>query len=141
MVNLTPGDMHCITTDKFAVSFVTGHAVSRFPQAPLTVQNARDTLVSSYLVVQSVYLIEVFLVGCREVLLQSQDSIECHHRKMERRWWPSMDGICPSNIGHRWLVAEHMAVRTGVGIFDVSHMGDIASQVPRRCRGATRQHE
>jgi aminomethyltransferase len=27
------------------------------------------------------------------------------------------------------IIAEHMAVRTGVGIFDVSHMGDI------RCTG------
>ena len=25
----------------------------------------------------------------------------------------------------RRIIAEHMAVRTGVGIFDVSHMGDI----------------
>ena len=30
----------------------------------------------------------------------------------------------PSSIGCG-IVAEHMAVRTGVGIFDVSHMGDI----------------
>jgi len=29
------------------------------------------------------------------------------------------------------LVAEHMAVRTGVGIFDVSHMGDIRLAGPR----------
>ena len=30
------------------------------------------------------------------------------------------------------IVAEHMAVRTGVGIFDVSHMGDIRLAGPRR---------
>jgi aminomethyltransferase len=30
----------------------------------------------------------------------------------------------PASIGCG-IVAEHMAVRTGVGIFDVSHMGDI----------------
>src|SRR6202795_1052476 len=30
----------------------------------------------------------------------------------------------PSSIGCG-IVAEHLAVRTGVGIFDVSHMGDI----------------
>lgn len=29
------------------------------------------------------------------------------------------------------IVAEHMAVRTGVGVFDVSHMGDIRFQGPR----------
>src|ERR1700750_3486032 len=28
------------------------------------------------------------------------------------------------------LVAEHMAVRTGVGVFDVSHMGDIQLRGP-----------
>ena len=30
----------------------------------------------------------------------------------------------PAAIGGG-IIAEHMAVRTGVGIFDVSHMGDI----------------
>jgi len=30
----------------------------------------------------------------------------------------------PASIGGG-IIAEHMAVRTGVGIFDVSHMGDI----------------
>ena len=29
------------------------------------------------------------------------------------------------------LVAEHMAVRTGVGVFDVSHMGDIRVHGPQ----------
>src|SRR3954468_23042400 len=29
------------------------------------------------------------------------------------------------------LVAEHMAVRTGVGVFDVSHMGDIRVHGPK----------
>jgi len=28
-------------------------------------------------------------------------------------------------VEYSGLVAEHMAVRTGVGLFDVSHMGDI----------------
>jgi glycine cleavage system T protein (aminomethyltransferase) len=31
---------------------------------------------------------------------------------------------------HGGLIAEHMAVRTGVGLFDVSHMGDILVQGP-----------
>jgi aminomethyltransferase len=35
----------------------------------------------------------------------------------------------PSSIGCG-IVAEHMAVRTGVGIFDVSHMGDIRLSGP-----------
>ncbi len=38
-----------------------------------------------------------------------------------------MGGICRSNSG---LVAEHLAVRTGVGVFDVSHMGDIQFRGP-----------
>ena len=36
----------------------------------------------------------------------------------------------PSSIGCG-IVAEHMAVRTGVGIFDVSHMGDIRLAGPQ----------
>ena len=28
-------------------------------------------------------------------------------------------------VQYSGLIAEHMAVRTGVGLFDVSHMGDI----------------
>ena len=28
-------------------------------------------------------------------------------------------------VQYRGLIEEHMAVRTGVGVFDVSHMGDI----------------
>jgi aminomethyltransferase len=35
----------------------------------------------------------------------------------------------PSSIGCG-IVSEHMAVRTGVGIFDVSHMGDIRLSGP-----------
>ena len=30
------------------------------------------------------------------------------------------------------VINEHMAVRTGVGIFDVSHMGDIRLRARRR---------
>jgi aminomethyltransferase len=33
-------------------------------------------------------------------------------------------------VQYAGLVAEHMAVRTGVGIFDVSHMGDIQLRGP-----------
>ncbi len=36
----------------------------------------------------------------------------------------------PSSIGGG-IIAEHMAVRTGVGIFDVSHMGDIRLAGPQ----------
>jgi aminomethyltransferase len=36
----------------------------------------------------------------------------------------------PASLGGG-IVAEHMAVRTGVGIFDVSHMGDIRLAGPR----------
>jgi len=34
------------------------------------------------------------------------------------------------------LVAEHKAVRNGVGVFDVSHMGDIRIRTGRRDGGA-----
>jgi len=40
-------------------------------------------------------------------------------------------GGYPTSIGCG-IVAEHMAVRTGVGIFDVSHMGDIRWPGPKR---------
>ena len=33
-------------------------------------------------------------------------------------------------VEYSGLVAEHMAVRTGVGLFDVSHMGDIQFRGP-----------
>src|ERR1700721_4180124 len=33
-------------------------------------------------------------------------------------------------VQYSGLVAEHMAVRTGVGVFDVSHMGDIQLRGP-----------
>ncbi len=34
-------------------------------------------------------------------------------------------------VEYSGLIAEHMAVRTGVGVFDVSHMGDIQLRGPR----------
>src|ERR1700712_2460909 len=33
-------------------------------------------------------------------------------------------------VSYAGLIAEHMAVRTGVGLFDVSHMGDIQLRGP-----------
>src|SRR5437899_8885834 len=36
----------------------------------------------------------------------------------------------PASIGGG-IISEHMAVRTGVGIFDVSHMGDIRLAGPQ----------
>ena len=33
-------------------------------------------------------------------------------------------------VDYSGLIAEHMAVRTGVGVFDVSHMGDIQLRGP-----------
>src|SRR6266702_1841120 len=33
-------------------------------------------------------------------------------------------------VEYSGLIAEHMAVRTGVGVFDVSHMGDIRLSGP-----------
>ena len=39
----------------------------------------------------------------------------------------------PSSGG---LIAEHKAVRGGVGVFDVSHMGDIRMRSGKRAGGA-----
>ena len=36
----------------------------------------------------------------------------------------------PASGGGLGLIAEHMAVRTGVGLFDVSHMGEIQFRGP-----------
>lgn len=33
-------------------------------------------------------------------------------------------------VEYSGITAEHMAVRTAVGLFDVSHMGDIQFRVP-----------
>ena len=37
-------------------------------------------------------------------------------------------------VEYSGLIAEHMAVRTGVGVFDVSHMGDIQLRGPGLAR-------
>src|SRR5580698_11285621 len=39
-------------------------------------------------------------------------------------------GGCDMPVEYSGLIAEHMAVRTGVGLFDVSHMGDIQFRGP-----------
>ena len=44
---------------------------------------------------------------------------------MAPKWSTSTAGRCRSNTLGGGIIAEHNAVRTGVGIFDVSHMGDI----------------
>ncbi len=41
-------------------------------------------------------------------------------------------------VEYSGLIAEHMAVRTGVGLFDVSHMGDIALRGPNSLAGVQR---
>ena len=48
------------------------------------------------------------------------------------KWSNSAVGTCRSNIPcpGGGLIAEHMAVRTGVGLFDVSHMGQIQFRGP-----------
>ena len=37
-------------------------------------------------------------------------------------------------VEYSGLIAEHMAVRTGVGVFDVCHMGDIQLRGPELAR-------
>ena len=89
-------------------------------------------MVSSYLVVQSVYLIEVFLSVVESAPTVRKTALNAIHRKMGAKMvafngW-DMPVEYPATGG---LVAEHMAVRTGVGIFDVSHMGDIRLAGPQ----------
>ena len=41
---------------------------------------------------------------------------------------------------HGGLMKEHLAVRTGVGVFDVSHMGDIRVHGPAGPGGRSAHH-
>ena len=63
-----------------------------------------------------------------ETVTLRKTALNAVHRARRRRWWTLAAGICRWST--RGLVAEHMAVRTGVGVFDVSHMGDIQLRGP-----------
>ena len=63
-----------------------------------------------------------------ETVALRKTALNATHRAQRRRWSTSAGGTCRWST--RGLVAEHMAVRTGVGLFDVSHMGDIQLRGP-----------
>src|ERR1041385_4719569 len=50
-------------------------------------------------------------------------ALNAMHRKMGAKMVDFGGWDMP--VEYSGLIAEHMAVRTGVGLFDVSHMGDI----------------
>src|SRR6202040_2445894 len=69
-----------------------------------------------------------FFLSVVEATIVRKTALNAVHRQMgakmvEFNGW-DMPVEYPASIGCG-IVAEHMAVRTGVGIFDVSHMGDI----------------
>src|SRR5438132_11542571 len=51
------------------------------------------------------------------------------HRKLDAKMVDFGGWDMP--VEYSGLIAEHMAVRTGVGVFDVSHMGDILIRGPQ----------
>src|SRR5438552_3868067 len=73
-------------------------------------------------------MIEAILSAVETTQSVRKTALNAVHRKLgakmvEFNGW-DMPVEYPASIGCG-IIAEHMAVRTGVGIFDVSHMGDI----------------
>jgi len=83
---------------------------------------------SLLLVAQLPPVIEAFLSPVETTPLVRKTALNAAHRKLGAKMvdfngW-DMPVEYPAAIGGG-IIAEHMAVRTGAGIFDVSHMGDI----------------
>ena len=57
-----------------------------------------------------------------------QTALNATHRRMGAKMVDFGGWDMP--VEYSGLIAEHMAVRTGVGVFDVSHMGDIQLRGP-----------
>src|ERR1700731_4886003 len=57
-----------------------------------------------------------------------QTALNATHRRLKARMVDFGGWDMP--VEYSGLIAEHMAVRTGVGVFDVSHMGDIQLRGP-----------
>ena len=73
-------------------------------------------------------MVEALLFPVETIPAVHKTALNASHRKLgakmvEFNGW-DMPVEYPASIGGG-IIAEHMAVRTGVGIFDVSHMGDI----------------
>ena len=58
----------------------------------------------------------------------SKTALNAVHRRMGAKMVDFGGWDMP--VEYSGLIAEHMAVRTGVGLFDVSHMGDIQLRGP-----------
>src|SRR5438045_8531015 len=79
-------------------------------------------------------MIEVLLSVVETTQSVRKTALNAVHRKLgakmvEFNGW-DMPVEYPASIGCG-IIAEHMAVRTGDGIFDVSHMGDIRLHGPQ----------
>ena len=61
-------------------------------------------------------------------LVLRQTALNTMHRRMGAKMVDFGGWDMP--VEYSGLIAEHMAVRTGVGVFDVSHMGDIQIRGP-----------
>jgi aminomethyltransferase len=83
-------------------------------------------------------MIEALLSAVETIQSVRKTALNAIHRKLgakmvEFNGW-DMPVEYPASIGCG-IIAEHMAVRTGVGIFDVSHMGDIRLAGPQALAG------
>ena len=57
-------------------------------------------------------------------------ALHAAHRRMGAKMVDFNGWEMPVEYPSGGIIAEHLAVRTGVGIFDVSHMGDIRLRGP-----------
>src|SRR3954447_21532457 len=90
------------------------------------------SLMSLLLVAQLPPVIEAFLSPVETTPLVRKTALNATHRKLGAKMvdfggW-DMPVEYPASGG---LVKEHLAVRTGVGMFVVSHMGDILIRGPQ----------
>ena len=68
-------------------------------------------------------LIEVLLSPVETTPAVRKTALNAVHRRLGAKMVEFNGWDMP--VEYSGIIAEHMAVRTGVGIFDVSHMGDI----------------
>jgi aminomethyltransferase len=68
-------------------------------------------------------VIEVFLSAVDTIPAVRKTALNSVHRRLGAKMVEFNGWDMP--VEYSGIIAEHMAVRTGVGIFDVSHMGDI----------------
>jgi glycine cleavage system T protein (aminomethyltransferase) len=74
---------------------------------------------------------EAFLSPVESTPTVRKTALNSIHRKLGAKMVDFNGWDMPVEYSGGGIVAEHMAVRTGVGIFDVSHMGDIRLAGPQ----------